>query len=93
MNEPVLELLDRLFTFTFTIDDTLSLSRVSARLGNLCPGALCGANLFEVFHCHRPAGISSFEELCASDQSMFLLISRDKQLALRGQVVLSLIHI
>ena len=87
MNEPVLELLDRLFTFTFTIDDTLSLSRVSARLSNLCPGALCGANLFEVFHCHRPAGISSFEELCASDQSMFLLVSREKQLALRGQVV------
>jgi len=87
VTESVLELLDRLFTFTFTIDDTLSLSRISARLGNLCPDALCGSNFLEVFHCYRPAGISSFKELSASDQSMFLLISRDKNLALKGQVL------
>ncbi len=87
MSDPTFDLLDRMFTFTFSLDNKMRLSNVSSRLNNLCPAASNGSYFLEAFRCHRPATLSSFEHLAAAGDVLFLLISRDEQLALKGQMV------
>ncbi|MBO6556613.1 MAG: response regulator [Pseudomonadales bacterium] len=87
MDSQLCEILDQLFTFTFSIDEELAVSRISKRLKAQLPEIKDRSHFLETFECHRPAGIHSFTDLETSDQSMFLLISRDKKLALKGQLI------
>ncbi len=84
-----ISLLEKLFPFTFTVDSDLLLSQVSPRLGDLCPAAVSGLDFMAVFRCHRPRIVSCYEELVAAENLLFLLISHDEQLALKGQMILS----
>ena len=84
-----MSLLEKLFPFTFTVDSDLLLSQVSPRLGDLCPAAVSGLDFMAVFRCHRPRAVSCYEELVAAENALFLLISHDEQLALKGQMILS----
>ena len=87
MDSDTTGLLEKLFPFTFTVDSDLLLSQVSPRLGDLCPAAVSGLDFMTVFRCHRPRTVSCYEELLAAENTLFLLISHDEQLALKGQML------
>lgn len=87
MDNQIFDVLDQLFTFTFSIDEAMTVSRISARLKAQPPWMSENSQLLDTFECHRPAGIHSFSDIETSDNSMFLLISKDKKLALKGQLV------
>jgi signal transduction histidine kinase/CheY-like chemotaxis protein/HPt (histidine-containing phosphotransfer) domain-containing protein len=77
----------QLFTMTFAVNRELELSEVSAALTHRCPAAVDGAQLGNVFRLHRPQGAYTFDELLKNLDTLFLVISREEEMALRGQVV------
>jgi len=87
MSSHVREVLDQLFPLSFSIDRDMNLSRVTDGLRSLCPLISDGSGLLEVLDCHRPTGLISFDDLEKSTESMFLLISKDRNLALKGQML------
>jgi len=84
-NRPLLE---RLFPITFTIHETMNVSGASSRLLNLYPLFEDDKPLLELFKCYRPNGIRNFEDLKEARESLYMLISGDKKLALKGQILL-----
>ncbi|MFT7246655.1 MAG: signal transduction histidine kinase/DNA-binding response OmpR family regulator [Candidatus Azotimanducaceae bacterium] len=79
--------LKRLFTMTFTINRALEMNHVSAALTTRCPEALDGTQMGDVFSLHRPRGVSTFEEILQDIDTLYLLISRKEDIALRGQMI------
>jgi signal transduction histidine kinase/CheY-like chemotaxis protein len=79
--------LKRLFTMTFTINRELKMGYVSAPLNARCPEALDGAQMGNVFTLHRPAGAFTYEDILDNIDMLFLLISREDDIALRGQMI------
>ena len=87
MNEDILKLLDRLYTISFTVNKDLSISRISPALCRLYPGISEGNRLFDMFCCHRPTGVDSYEALKARKYSLFLLIAKPQNLALKVELI------
>jgi signal transduction histidine kinase/CheY-like chemotaxis protein/HPt (histidine-containing phosphotransfer) domain-containing protein len=79
--------LKRLFTMTFTINRALEMNHVSAALTTRCPKALDGTQMGDVFSLHRPRGVFTFEEILQDIDTLYLLISRKEDIALRGQMI------
>lgn len=78
--------LDDLFTMCFNVDEDLIVSRSSDKLKNLLPD-IDSSNFLDFFDCHRPTGIKSYDDLLKHEKDLFLLVSRDRRLALRSQFV------
>ncbi len=82
------KLLDQLYTMNFSVDDRFEISDVSSKLDNLYPNLL-GRQLLEIFDCHRPKKINGFEDLAQHAGSLFLIVAKDRSLALRLQPVIA----
>lgn len=79
--------IEQLFTMTFTIDSEMVILHSSEALQKRCPEALPGKHLLSVFYIHRPRGLKSYAEIVERQNTLFLLISKDRRFALRGQIV------
>ena len=84
----VKQALESLFTMTVSFDRELKILSSSERLQLRCPAAKGHASLTDVFEFQRPAAIKTFTDITAHAGSLFLMISRNRQIALRGQVFL-----
>ncbi len=80
---------EELFTMTLTVNADMILQDSSQALRQRCPDAVAGARLLDVFDIHRPRGIHSFEALCQSPNTLFLLVAKDRRFALRGQMLVT----
>ncbi|MFT4821565.1 MAG: signal transduction histidine kinase/DNA-binding response OmpR family regulator [Candidatus Azotimanducaceae bacterium] len=78
----------RLFTMTFVVDRSLTMTKISEALTHRCTKAVNGCRFSDVFHLHRPHGVRCFDEMKNNLDTLYLLIATDKKFALRGQMVL-----
>lgn len=81
------DVLDQVFPMQFRIDSKLDLTHLSPRLRRHLPGVDRGTPLLDVFTIHRPQGIRTNADLCRQIDAIFLLVARDHEIALRGQVL------
>lgn len=76
-----------LFTFNFVLETDLTISNASCRLRELCPALEQSPHFLDIFTCHRPVGIKSIEDIADALDSLFLLITKDRKLAIKGQFI------
>ncbi len=79
--------IEQLFTMTFSINSEMIILHSSDALQKRCPNAVPGEHLLSVFDIHRPRGLTSYSEIVERQNTLFLLISKDRRFALRGQIV------
>ena len=77
----------RIFPFYFVFDRDLNILQTGDSLPRLCPAAVPGAAVLDVFRIERPAGIRSFGEILAGQPNVFVLSQPQRGLRLRGQMI------
>ncbi len=78
--------LQQLFSIVLTLDDNLSI--VSSSPTYIKYMADGGGNLLDLFTVHRPSRINKPEDLKAHEHDLCLLSAKNKQFAIRGQLLL-----
>jgi signal transduction histidine kinase/CheY-like chemotaxis protein len=78
---------NRLWTFVALFDSDLRLLRCNERMARCIPGFRAGDGLLEHFVTHRPRNISTAHDLKSKAGTLFLLVSRDEDYAMRGQFI------
>ncbi len=81
------ELLAAAFPFYLAIDEQLRILQWGAALQKFCPTLKAGQSLDSYFCIQRPAIDYSYQELCRSLDSLFVLTPVGGELRLRGQLV------
>jgi signal transduction histidine kinase len=75
------------FPFHFGIDRDLRFQQATPRLGELCPEAREGGLFTDAFRIERPSIELTFDAIKARSELVFMLRSRSRELALRGQIL------
>ena len=82
-------LLGRLFSIVLEFDSDWVISNSSEVVEKYMPGMSRGARLTDLFSIHRPSNIRDTHDLQGNQDALFLLVSRDRHLAIRGQIIAS----
>jgi PAS domain S-box-containing protein len=81
------KVLDEIFTMNFSIAADLGVHNITPRLLRYLGDIEEGQNIFDVFHFHRPGGVSSLKDLSRIGSSLVLLLSNSGEHGLRGQLL------
>jgi len=81
------ESLEALFSVVMCIDESMSITYASDTLAKFVPQSRNNPRMADVFRVLRPASITTFAEAHASGNSLCLLVAKDGQFAIRGQMV------
>ena len=81
------ESLHALFSVVMCIDESMSIIYASETPRKFLPATATNATVDEVFKVLRPSTFGTFEEASASKNSLCLMIAKDGQFAIRGQLV------
>lgn len=76
-----------LFTMSFAFNRDMEILWSSQKLQRLLSAATPGVCVRDIFDFHRPVNQLTFDDVLNQHQSLYLIISKDKKLALRGQIV------
>ena len=83
------ELLSTAFPFHLGLDDQLRVVQWGASLGKICSTLQVGQLFNDHFQIKRPAVTVSYQDLCRSLDSLFIMSPLGTELQLRGQLILS----
>ena len=81
------ESLHALFSVVMCIDDSMSISYASETLHKFLPATATHPRVDEVFKVLRPSSFDTFKEASAAVNSLCLMTAKNKQFAIRGQLV------
>ena len=81
------ESLEALFSVVMCIDESMSITYASDTLAKFVPESRNNPRLVDVFRVLRPTSLTTFAEAHASVNSLCLLVAKDGQFAIRGQLV------
>jgi two-component system, sensor histidine kinase len=81
------ESLHQLFSVVMCIDESMSISYASETLHKFLPATATHPRVDEVFKVLRPSSFDTFKEASAAVNSLCLMTAKNKQFAIRGQLV------
>ncbi len=79
--------LDQLFSIVVCLDEQLRMLACCDTLSKHMPDLQLQRPLLERFRCQRPSSIRTAQDVDSNLDSLFLLVDRDNQFAVRGQMV------
>ncbi len=81
------ERMAEVFPFHVAVGADLHIVQAGPVIQRLVPEIIAGGRLTDHFVIRRPSGVSSFAEICARTDGLFILEARRRALLLRGQMV------
>jgi signal transduction histidine kinase/DNA-binding NarL/FixJ family response regulator len=79
--------MEALFSVVMCVDESMSITYASETLAKFVPESKNNPRLEDVFRVLRPTSLTTFAEAHASVNSLCLLVAKDGQFAIRGQMV------
>ena len=79
--------MEALFSVVMCVDESMSITYASETLAKFAPESKNNPRLEDVFRVLRPSSLTTFAEAHASVNSLCLLVAKDGQFAMRGQMV------